>query len=87
MGEKQYHSLSNSLKAIAVISVASLLGRLDIVEGDAVLKMDFRMATVSKIAAQDDEIEWQHLIPKSNVDIISLMSSYNKLEKIFDSGR
>lgn len=67
--------------------MASLLGRLDIVEGDAVLKMDFRMATVSKIAAQDDEIEWQNLIPKSNVDIISLMSSYNKLEKIFDSGR
>ena len=50
--------------------MASLLGRLDIVEGDAVLKMDFRMATVSKIAAQDDETEWQQLIPKSNVDII-----------------
>ena len=67
--------------------MASLLGRLDIVEGDAVLKMDFRMATVSKIAAQDDETEWQQLIPRSNVDIISLMSSYNKLERIFDSGK
>lgn len=55
-------------------------------EGDVVLKIDFKMAVVSKIAAQDDEVEWQHLILKSNVDIISLMSSYNKLERYLTMG-
>lgn len=68
--------------------MASLLGRLDIVEGNAVLNMGFRMATVSKIAAPDYEIEWQHLIPKSNVDIIFLMRNYFPIfSNIFDSGR
>lgn len=65
------------------ISVASLLWRLDIVEGDVVLKIKFRMAIVSKIEAQDDEVERQHLILKSNIDIISLMSSYNNWKDIW----
>ena len=54
-------------------------------EGD-VLKIDFRMAIVSKIEAQDDDVECQHLILKSNVDIISLMSSYNKLGRYLTMG-
>lgn len=55
-------------------------------EGDIVLKINFRMAIVSKIEAQDGEVEWQHLILKSNVDIISLMSSYDKLERYLTMG-
>ena len=51
-------------------------------EGDVVLKIKFRMAIVSKIEAQDDEVERQHLILKSNIDIISLMSSYNNWKDI-----
>lgn len=52
--------------------MASLLGRLDIVE-NAVITWASGWQQYVKIAAPDYEIEWQHLIPKSNVDIIFLM--------------
>lgn len=57
------------------------------VEGDTVLKMGFRIPTASKMACQNNEAGWQHLMARGKVDIMSLMSSKDKLVKIFDRER
>lgn len=57
------------------------------VEGDTVLKMGFRIPIASKMTCQNNEVEWQHLMARGKVDIMSLLSRKDKLVKIFDRER
>lgn len=49
--------------------------------------MGFGIPIASKTTCQDDEVEWQHLMARSKVDIMSLMSSKDKLVEIFERER